>query len=87
MSSMMDRLHEIRAAHGKELEGVSVESYDRPFPEKCSHCGGPLAVANAKNPTPGYRIVGIIWGEGRNTKAKVESPPCPDCGKTTTFEY
>lgn len=88
MSSMMDRLHEIREAHAKELEGMPSSAYNKPFPEKCSHCGGPLPVADAANPTPGFRIVGISWGENRkDTKAKVESPPCPNCGKTTIFEY
>jgi len=84
---MMDRLHEIRAAHADEIRNMRPEDYARPFPKNCAHCGAEVSTPLPGDRPPAYRIVGIIWGEGRNTKAKVESPPCPACGKTTIFEY
>ena len=88
MSNMMDRLHEIRAAHAEEIKNLRPEDYNRPFPTHCVHCGAELPHSEPGERPPSFRIVGISWGENRkDTKAKVESPPCPNCGKTTVFEY
>ena len=58
------------------------------MPTVCPHCGGPFPAMPDGAECPGYRIVGILWGDTRyDTKARLESPPCPNCGKTSVFEY
>ena len=88
MSTMMERLHRIREEHAKELEDNPQAVSCHLLPTRCSHCGGPFPAIPVDDPHPGYRILGVTWGDSRQeTKARLESPPCPDCGKTTTFEY
>jgi hypothetical protein len=84
---MIDRLHEIRAAHAEEMKNMRPEEYARPFPKHCANCGAEMPQSLPGELPQAYRIVGIVGGEGRNTKATIESPPCPNCGKTSIFEY
>ena len=84
----MTQLHDIREAHAKELEATPEREQTRHMPFACPHCGGAFPVKSDDDPEPGYKIIGVIWGKSRyDTKTRLESPPCPNCGKSTVFEY
>ena len=84
----MDRLHKIREEHAKDLANNPELGRIKPMPTNCPHCGGPFPVKSADDPNPGYRLVKVIFGNTRyDMKTRLESPPCPNCGKSTIFEY
>ena len=91
MSKMLDDLHRIRAEHHERVRNSPLHALVRPFPGHCSHCGHQRPVVAPFTGTPtvndAYRIVEILSMEGGKATARIESPPCSVCGKTTTFIF